>query len=172
MLRRFNSFLEKALLTTGILLFVVFIAVVFLQVISRNYLKISMMWIQEVALFSFLWSVFIGGSIAVRRKKHYIVEIFPERMQRLNAVLDILADLGAYAMVYVFLPIGYQYMLLGLNRYSRVLQVPQAFFFAAFPFAGLCFFFFATEVLIQDVRRLRSLFTTARGPAVTVQDQE
>ena len=157
MLKRFNDYLEKGLLTVGIGLFSVFIVVVFLQVISRNYLKISMMWIQEVALFCFLWSVFIGGSIAVRRRKHYLVEIFPERMVRLNITLDILADLGAYAMVYVFLPIGYQYMMLGMNRYSRVLQFPQAYFFAAFPAAGLFIFFFATEVLIQDVRRLRAL---------------
>ncbi len=153
MLKRFNDGLEKVLTTVGVGFFIVFISVVFLQVLSRNYLRISMMWIQEVALFCFLWSVFIGGSIAVRRKRHYLVELFPEKYERINWVLDIIGDLSVFVMVYVFLPYGYQFMMLGLNRYSRILSLPQAYFFAVFPFAAVCMLLFGIEILWRDLRR-------------------
>lgn len=155
-LRRMNDALQRGLTIAGIIFFTVFIAVVFLQVISRNYLRISMLWIQEVALFCFIWSVFLGGAIAVRERKHYIVEIFPARMTRLNLLLDLFADAALFAMVYVLLPIGLQFTELGINRLSRVLMVPQAFFFAAFPVAGVCYLLFGIENLLDDIRRLRS----------------
>lgn len=155
-LRRVNDALQRGLNFFGIIFFAIFISVVFLQVISRNYLRISMLWIQEVALFCFIWSVFLGGAIAVRQRQHYIVEIFPARMVRLNQLLDLFADLALFGMVYILLPIGLQFTHLGINRLSRVLLVPQAYFFAAFPVAGACILLFGIENLIDDIRRLRA----------------
>lgn len=155
-LRRVNDVLQRTLTVVGIILFAIFIAVVFLQVISRNYLRISMLWIQEAALFCFIWSVFLGGAIAVRQRQHYIVEIFPAGMARLNLFLDLFADLALFGMVYILLPIGLQFTQLGINRLSRVLLVPQAYFFAAFPVSGACILLFGIENLIDDIRRLRA----------------
>ena len=156
LLKRLNNGVERGILIVGTALFAVFVAVVFLQVVSRNYLRISMLWIQEVALFCFIWSVFLGGSVAVRQRQHYIVEIFPDRFVRVNQLLNLFADLCLFGLVYILLPVGIQFAQLGMNRYSRVLQLPQALFFAAFPVAGACILLFGIEIVADDIRRLRT----------------
>lgn len=158
-MERINKFLEKTLIKIGVGLFIIFIAVVFLQVIARNYLKLSMFWTQEIALLSFIWSVFLGGAIAVRQRKHYIVEIIsPEKFPKVSLFLDIFASLISFIVIYVFLYSGLIFVQMGMTRYSRVLLLPMAYFFMPFPVAGFFMTLFNIENIIEDIRRIQVLF--------------
>ncbi len=157
-MKKINSFFEKALLNLGIVLFIIFIAAVFMQVIARNYLKISMFWTQDVALLTFIWSVFLGGAVAVRQRKHYVVELFSyETFPKLNVVLDIFAGLVTFVLIYVFVYSGWAFTLMGASRMSRVLMMPMAYFFLAFPVSGLFIALFNIENLINDIKKLSKL---------------
>lgn len=157
-MKRINDVLEKILIYIGITLFAIFILVVFLQVLSRNFLRVSMFWTQEVALLSFIWSVFFGGAVALRQRKHYVTEIFPSRMVRLNMILDLFADLAVFILIYVFIISGWNFTMMGFTRLSRVLLIPQAYFFFPFPISGLFMFLFGIENLMEDLQRAIKIF--------------
>ena len=81
------------------LLLSAFVAVVFLQVISRNFLKVSMDWTSEVALLTFVWSVMSGAAVALSMRRHYMVDLIPVRYVKLNKGVLILSDLLVMALI-------------------------------------------------------------------------
>ncbi|MBS4020957.1 MAG: TRAP transporter small permease [Dethiobacter sp.] len=152
-----NDSVEKLYLTAGVLFLIIFIIVVFTQVVVRNYLHIPMLWSHEVAVFSFVWSLFLGSAVAVRRRRHYVVEIIPARFVKFNLALDILADLAIFAVIYIMITSGWTYTRMGLSRFSTSIAVRQAYYFASIPVSGMAMFLFALENLFQTLRKARTL---------------
>lgn len=156
MLKKINNLIENLCLTVGFLLLSIFILVVLAKVVFRNYLHISMMWADEVAVFCFIWTVFLGAAVAVRHKLHYTVDLAPNKI-RLNLTFDIIANFIILTLIYVMVFHGYSFTKMGLSRFSIALEIPLAFTFASIPVSGLFMFFFAVEQLINDIKKLSGL---------------
>ncbi len=152
-----NHYIEKVLMGVGVALFTVFVFVVFAQVVARNIFSASIIWTQEVALFCFIWSVFLGGAIAIRQKKHYIVELFPERYKRVNAFLDVFAGLMVFLLIYVFVTAGYEFAIMGLRRTTQMGTL-LIYYSSVFPVSGIFMFLFGLEVLIHDIKKAIDVF--------------
>lgn len=155
MLEKINNIFEKLCLMIGFLLLSTFIIVVLVKVLVRNYLSIPMMWADEVAVFCFIWTVFLGAAVAVRYKRHYTVDLAPNRI-KLNLTFDIVSHIIVLSLIYVMIVHGYQFMLMGLSRFSTALTIPLAYTFAAIPVSGLFMLFFTIEQFIKDIVTLRS----------------
>ncbi|SDL29577.1 TRAP transporter small permease [Natronincola ferrireducens] len=156
-MKAINSKLEKLFLFKGAILLSIFVIVVFMEVITRNYLKISVRWASEVALFCFVWSVFLGSAVAVRKRCHYVVEIFPPKFKKINAVLDIVGSVAMFGVIYIMVVNGYTFTKLGLLRYSTALSLPQAYFYVSIPLSGIAMALFTTEVLIEDINKFKNI---------------
>ena len=156
MLKNLNDGIERIIAGTALLLLSAFIVVVFLQVIARNYLKISLIWTDEVAVMAFVWSVFLGAAVAVRRGKHYVVEVLPSKFVRTNAVLKVCANLVILLFVYVMVRHGIRFAVMGLSRFSTAIAIPRFYYFAAVPISGVVMVLFQIEVIITDVTALFS----------------
>lgn len=159
-MKRLNDFIEKVFLILGVFLLSVFILAVFLQVVARNYLHLPFIWTDEVAVMSFIWSVFLGAAVAVRRKRHYTVELFPPHWKRVNTILDTVSDLACLFFMYVMITYGYTFTYMGLSRFSTAVGIPKAYFFLAIPVAGVAMFIFSIELIYRDIRQL---WYTLRG---------
>lgn len=155
MLEKVNNVIEKVCLMIGFLLLSTFIVVVLLKVIVRNYFNIPMMWADEVAVICFIWTVFLGAAVAVRHKRHYTVDLAPNKI-KLNLSLDIVAHIIVLSLIYVMVFHGYTFMMMGLSRFSTALTIPLAYTFAAIPVSGLFMFFFTIEQFIKDIVTLRA----------------
>ncbi len=117
-----------------------------------------MFWTQEVALLTFIWSVFLGGAVAVRQRKHYIVELIsPEKFPKVALFLDIFANLASFILIYVFIYSGWTFVQMGFTRFSRVLLLPMAYFFMPFPVSGFFMALFNIEILVDDFRKFKIL---------------
>lgn len=110
------------------------IAVTLIQVIFRYGLESSLSWSEESARYMFVWIIFIGTSVATRRRQHIFVEVmvaqFPERWRAGVELLSILASLC------FFIVLGYVSWLLMLNawqQYSTALDIRIAYVYAAAP---------------------------------------
>src|SRR5699024_1280293 len=156
MLGKINDGIEKICLNVGFVLLSVFIVVVLLKVIIRNYFHVPMMWADEVAVICFIWTVFLGAAVAVRHKMHYTVDLAPNRF-KLNLVLDLVAQVIVLSFIYVMVFHGYSFTMMGLSRFSTVLTIPLAYTFAAIPVSGLCMFLFIIERTTSDIKALRLL---------------
>ena len=134
-----------------------FVCVISLQVILRNMLRIPLIWANDISVVFFVWAVFFGSAIAVRHRKHFVLEFVPEKYIKINCVLDIIGDLSGFVFFSFLVIYGYDFTIMGLRRLSSSLNIPQAYFFACIPISGLFMLWFNTGIFISDVKRLVTL---------------
>ncbi|AOV09091.1 hypothetical protein BI350_04590 [Sporosarcina ureilytica] len=140
----------------SVLLLAAFIIVVFVKVIARNYFDIPMVWADEFSLLCFLWTVFLGAAIALRHKKHFIVDLAPSKL-RLNLGFDIFSHIIVLSFIYVMIVYGYQFTLSGFSRASNALPFTVAYFFAPIPISGVAMLLFTIELIGRDTKRFLKL---------------
>ncbi|PRY65750.1 TRAP-type C4-dicarboxylate transport system permease small subunit [Vreelandella songnenensis] len=153
-MRKINDLIEKILLMLAGSLFAAFILTVLYQVVARNYLKISVSWTDEVAMACFIWSVFIGAAVALRNRKHYVIDIFPPQFVVTQRVLRLFGSLACLPLIYVLIVHGHVLVDMGWNRRSVALGTPMAYLFAALPVAGVAMVLFSIETLYDDISAL------------------
>jgi len=162
MLRKANDRVEKALSTLTSVIFALFILVVLLQVLARNvFTSIPMLWAMDAALLFFVWTVYLGAAIAVRRRTHYVIELFPSEYVRVNGVLDLISDVVVGSGAALLLYGGVTFLPNAFARSSLALGISEGYFFASIPAGGLFMAIFLLEVFIEDMRRLRSAFDSS-----------
>jgi C4-dicarboxylate transporter DctQ subunit len=100
------SLLEKwvAGLTIGIAVLFTFIAV-----ILRYFFGYSISGLDELTRFLIIWSVFVGGSLAIREEKHITIDLVTASVSpKVRAILQGIAYLaGAFFAFYIMI-LGYQ----------------------------------------------------------------
>lgn len=130
---------------------VIFIFVVGLDVFLRNidFLP-TILWGQEIAMISFIWSVFLGGAVVYRKKEHFKIEILSlntrkSRFVRFFIIIIILL------FSYIFLKEGIALAIkIGLKRGSRPSGIPLFWVFISIPMAGFSMILFTIERFIDD----------------------
>lgn len=98
-------YLQKAQAVSGAVFLAIFLITVVYQMFSR-YLHISSTWTEDVAMYSFIWSVFMGASAMVYEKKHFAFTSFSDMMKDgtgkkiLDVIISLLMLIFAILMVY------------------------------------------------------------------------
>jgi len=64
-----------------LLLMVALVADVFLGVFSRYVLQATFRWYDEVARLCFIWIIFLGAAVAVRRRLHFRMHLVIDRFR-------------------------------------------------------------------------------------------
>ena len=62
--------IEQAL---GIFLVLAIVAMVGVQVVSRYFFNQPMAWVEELSTYCFIWTVFVGASIALKQDRHIAI---------------------------------------------------------------------------------------------------
>lgn len=138
------------------LLMALLIVPVALQIFSRyTGLIPRYIWTEEVARFCFMWIVMIGAMIAVRDGTHFDVDVLPAfRSRRLAAGHRILVHLAMLLVALIFVTYGYDFARFGAQQTSELAGLPLLTIYIAWPLAGLTWFAFLGEKLIEDFRLL------------------
>ncbi|MFG6115704.1 TRAP transporter small permease [Halobacillus sp. MO56] len=76
----FIKWLERLQLTIGIIFLCIFFTAILIQVITR-YVGISVVWTEEVANYSFIWSVFMGAAVMVNRREHFKFDLLLKKLR-------------------------------------------------------------------------------------------
>ena len=153
-MRRINGLVEWVFINTAALLFAVFIGAIIWQVAARSLLSWSVRWTDEVALMCFVWSVFLGAAVAVRRGVHYVVDIVsPERVLATN-LLRLFGSVACLPIIWILITHGQIYAEMGWRRSSMALEIPLFWIFVAIPVSGVAMAMFSAEVIWDDLRRL------------------
>ena len=153
-LKKLNDFLCSVLQRCCLILVVIFTLVVLFQVLARNYLLISVPWTDEVALIFFVWSVFLGAAVGLRKRIHFLVDLFPRSWIRLNAFFDFFSSILVLGIVSVLLWGGSIFFHMGLRRNFSSIIVSQAWLFVSMPISAACMVLFSFENIVSDFRKL------------------
>ena len=125
---------------------------VVIQIVGRQILRISVPWSEEFARFSLVWMVLIAASIQVRKRGHFVVDIITAKLTERGrtihrvAVYIIIIAVGGFLLYY-----GYEFTLMGFNRWSAMEQFTMNWVYAAFPVGASLIVFYGVEMLLEDV---------------------
>jgi TRAP-type C4-dicarboxylate transport system permease small subunit len=130
--------LDNAVEGVCLLLMVVLSVDLMLGVFSRYVLARTFTWYDEIARAAFVWVVFLGAAVGVKRGAHFrlhlLVDVLPASLQR---AAQGLAFLVALAFSVVLIQQGGAFMELGRVQTLPVSGVSKAWVYAAMPVGGI-----------------------------------
>lgn len=104
--------------TQGIICVIGLIATTFLifaQVVNRYWLHFEIMWLSDLALYIFIFFMFVAAAITTWREGHVAVDSFRDRFTKnkptATAIYRVFLVFLSIVVLSVFLPITYKFML-------------------------------------------------------------
>ncbi|HWU41629.1 MAG TPA: TRAP transporter small permease [Candidatus Acidoferrum sp.] len=133
----------------------------FIQVIARYILLISTPWTEELARLFFVWAVFLGAAIGVKRNLHTRVDfLFVRLPPRAAALLLSVMDVLLAGLAIVMVLYGGQLFLSTQADHSTSLGYPRNWFYVPVPLSGILMLWY---LLPGIARRLSSGRATPPG---------
>lgn len=66
----------------SIVLLIIFLLCVVMQVFTRYVPLVEILWTEEIAIYAFMWAVFMGASVLVYKNEHFAFSFFRSRVQK------------------------------------------------------------------------------------------
>ena len=130
---------------------------VFVQVVMRYGFSMSFLWGEELSLFAFIWSVFLGAAVGVRRKIHLGFDFLPELLTGRWAIAQRLTvNLSILAVAVLLLVEGWTFSLLSVRRLSPALGISLFVPTLVIPISGGLMVLIVLRDLARDVRQFAS----------------
>lgn len=149
------KYIEKLQLVLGVLCLSTFLVAILIQVFSR-YLGIPMIWTEEVANFSFIWSVFMGASIMVRSKSHFRFNLLS---QKLKGKPKIIADIFVNCIILIFCIFIFSYGIRVTKTFWNYQWVTLPFIKMGYtwmiiPIMGVTMSIYSIEHIVNDIKKI------------------
>ncbi|MFC2161543.1 TRAP transporter small permease [Acidobacteriota bacterium] len=133
-------------------LFIVLVAVVFYQVLSRYAFNNPPSWTEELARYCQVWIILLTSSICIRKGSHLAVDYLSHKFsQRINFIIQVFNHLLVILYVSVVFVFGMKLMLVGRYQISPALQINMLFVYIIFPLSGIL-------MLVEAVLKTAALF--------------
>ncbi len=133
-----SRLLDTAVEAVCLLLMVILTVDLMLGVFSRYVLARTFTWYDEIARAAFVWVVFLGAAVGVKRGAHFrlhlLVDVLPRPLQRVALGLGLLIVMG-FSVVLV--QQGRAFTELGRVQTLPVSGVSKAWVYAAIPVGGV-----------------------------------
>ncbi|OHE63408.1 MAG: hypothetical protein A2Z99_18460 [Treponema sp. GWB1_62_6] len=126
----------------------------FVSVFSRYVFNYSLTWAEELTRYMFVWLVYLGAALCVRRRKHIVMDIVIAEMKGTpRKIISIVNNLVMFAFVSVLAVLGFRMMPILGTQTSTALQLPMSFIYAAIPVGSVLMAFYLVLdciLIIQD----------------------
>ena len=143
---------ERGLMWLSGLFLATFTITVLLDVTTR-FTGTPILWLQGVTLGAFVWGVFIGGAVAVRRNEHFLLARIATSLQgRSRMVMETASHLVLLAVALFLALFGFSFFMLGFGIHSQPSGTPVAVITAAIPISGALIALFTVERLVNGWR--------------------
>jgi TRAP-type C4-dicarboxylate transport system permease small subunit len=120
-----------------ILLLVAVTVDLLLGVYSRYVLERTFTWYDEVARACFLWLVFLGAAVGVKRGAHFGLHLLVDKMPpHLKRWVALLTPLAVIVFATTLIVQGWALMELGQLQTTAVMGMPVSWIYAAMPVGG------------------------------------
>ena len=131
-----------------LLLMVVLVGDVFLGVWSRYVMQATFRWYDEVARLCFVWIIFLGSAVAVRRRLHFRMHLLVDRLRPAGRRrMERLVTLIVVGFGAVLVAGGVRMAPIASRQVTDALEISQLWFFAALPVGGALMILFALPQL-------------------------
>ena len=134
----------------GVTLIAIMVGAITFQVFTRYLFNRPIIWVEELATYSFIWGAFVGASLGLKYGRHVKIETFVDHLPRhAKAASRILVNLIVIAVLWLLLSeVG---KIIDIESRSTSvslpLPVPRAWFYSI-PLAASCVSMLATCIYL------------------------
>lgn len=148
---RIGNIIEKILEVIGGIAILVFLFAVFTDVFSRT-VGHSLKSCQEIALFAFVWAIFVGSAVAVRHNTHFTIDIIVNMFDGVaKTIIELFDHLVITGFAVVLLYYGYLYSVKCLKRFSQPSGICMTVGTACMVVGAACMVYYCIEYFILSV---------------------
>jgi TRAP-type C4-dicarboxylate transport system permease small subunit len=116
-------------------------ASVFLGVLFRYVLNAPLTWTDELALFAFVWMVFIGAGICTRNRAHMGIEMLVRRLSEQTARrVEFIGNIVVMIILVILVYFGTQHAMYASHSRTTVLRIPWTYIFLSVPLGSTFMF--------------------------------
>lgn len=150
-MKTFFNYLDKILTYICILFLVIIILFTIARVVDRYLIRLPVRGFQEITILAFTWGIFLGSALAVRRRSHFKINIWPDESS-INIIPDTISKVIILVLGFIFLIQGYDMAVSSLTRFSRELGLSRAIFIAPIPIMGALIILFFIEDMADNIK--------------------
>lgn len=163
--RRIGDIAEKILKVICVTFFAIIFVVGLWQVFSRYVLDFSFSWTQELDEFLYIWVVFLGSVILVRRNGHIAMRFLVQKItiRWIAIVIRMCISVGIIAFLIVLMYKGFVLAVSFGGTVSSALRVPETIVYMIMPIAGLLMLLAFIESLVRSFRASAAPETETAG---------
>jgi len=136
-----------------LVMMVVLCADVFLGVFSRYVMARTFTWYDEIARLLFVWIVFLGAAVGVRRSAHFrlhlLVDRFPPGLRRVAHVVGVLVVMGFGLLL---IQQGWKLVELGQFQRTPVMGLSKQYVYLSVPAGGVLIILYSLPHLWRALR--------------------
>lgn len=137
LLNRISSMLENIQAVVGGFFLFLMLIVVFIDVLYRL-LGMPIIWLQNIAGFTFIWVVFFGASLGLKKGTHYCIELFPKTSKIFRQIMDVTIFSCEAIFILVLIIYGGEFAMMSMKRLVMPSGVPMFYAVVAIPLSGVC----------------------------------
>jgi TRAP-type C4-dicarboxylate transport system permease small subunit len=146
-LEKVASIMLIVVLTTSVVL-------IAMQVFLRYVVAHPFSWTEEIARFLYIWSVFLGASLALRKYELIAVDFFVQRLSEpARKSLQVISSL--LSIFFITILTRYGILLLNIAKTTKTIssgaQIPMYFVYILFPISGVMMLIFSVTCLIETL---------------------
>ncbi len=137
-----------------LVLMVVLAVDIFLGVFSRYVLASTFTWYDEIARACFVWMVFLGAAVGVKRHAHFRLHLAVDRLSpRAQQAVELFGFLVVLVFAAVLIQQGWVFVELGRFQQTPVMGLPKALIYMAIPVGGALMALFALRATWLALRK-------------------
>jgi len=131
-------------------------AVIFFQILLRNFFSIGFPWADELSRFLHITLIFLTVPILYRERIIFKIDIFIDRLpEKMQTAAGALTSLVCVAFSLVFISSFFAFMNVSWDVPTPALRMPNLFFFFSVCLGMIVFLFAALEKFIQEIAKMR-----------------
>jgi TRAP-type transport system small permease protein len=142
--------IETLVTTLMSLALAVVLVSVLLQIFFRDILSQPLSWTQELAQYAFVWMVFIGAGVGVRRGLHLKIDFLREKLPKvLRISAYVVSSLAALVLAATFIYCGVVVAARTWLHTSPAMSLPMGYVYFVFPISGFVLGIYIVEHMLQ-----------------------
>ncbi|MGE5256917.1 MAG: TRAP transporter small permease [Hyphomicrobiales bacterium] len=142
---------------------VVLCAGVFMQVLLRYAIKVSFPAIEEIVSISFIYTIFLGAAVGMKRMEHLNIDFLLKRVPpSLQKAIGLVVATGTALFLFFVVKEGIGFVRDSYTQTTTYLNLPMSYSYAAIPASGLIMLYYLLK-RTRDLMRPRGAAIGSEG---------
>lgn len=155
-MKKFVDQLQKLQLIVGTVFLTIFLITVVFQVFSRR-AGITAPWTEEIAMYSFIWAVFMGSGAMVYEKRHFAFTSVSDALknEKIKRILSIVISVIMLVFAVLMIKYGYETTKQFWNyKWVNITALKRGPTWLCLPLCGLTSSIYLVYLIIDDMKHI------------------